>query len=198
MNRPLRTEEDYAHALAAVRRLWGAPEGSAAGNRLGPSRRFAPKRPRDHVRFPGDHAQIGQGRCVGLLSVLLPVPQRADWHMVSSGELGLRNAQPLTPRKECLPRLIPGAAVKATVLSPSCDHLIRAGFGDEIEQATDDVEQLQVGGRRNRSHFMLHVGRGHEAILRCQRSTPPRQAARHGPAASSDLGAGHQRARIRR
>jgi len=32
--RPLRTEEDYAHALAAVRRLWGAPEGSAAGNRL--------------------------------------------------------------------------------------------------------------------------------------------------------------------
>ena len=34
MNRPLRTEEDYAHALAAVRRLWGAPEGSAAGNRL--------------------------------------------------------------------------------------------------------------------------------------------------------------------
>ena len=34
MNRPLRTKEDYAHALAAVRRLWGAPEGSAAGNRL--------------------------------------------------------------------------------------------------------------------------------------------------------------------
>ena len=34
VNRPLRTEEDYAHALAAVRRLWGAPEGSAAGNRL--------------------------------------------------------------------------------------------------------------------------------------------------------------------
>ena len=34
VNRPLRTEEDYTHALAAVRRLWGAPEGSAAGNPL--------------------------------------------------------------------------------------------------------------------------------------------------------------------
>ena len=53
---------------------------------------IAPQRPRDHVRLPRDHAQIGQGRCIGLLPVLLPVPQGADRHMVARGEFGLRDA----------------------------------------------------------------------------------------------------------
>ena len=56
------------------------------------SRCVASQRPGNHVGLPGDHAQIGQSRRIGLLSVLLPVPQRADRHVVSRGEFGLRDA----------------------------------------------------------------------------------------------------------
>ena len=96
-NAPRRDNRPY-RALPALRRgRLPLPAGFSDPLRqatpiLPPSGGIAPQRPRDHVRLPRDHAQIGQGRCIGLLPVLLPVPQGADRHMVARGEFGLRDA----------------------------------------------------------------------------------------------------------